>query len=76
DGPIQFLFGVHDRDDPALRAVDAQRTAFPRAHVTIVADARLYGPNRKFANLVNMLPAAAHDVLIFSDSDESVGPDY
>lgn len=29
DGPIQFLFGVHDRDDPALRAVDALRTAFP-----------------------------------------------
>lgn len=76
DGPIQFLFGVHDRDDPALRAVDALRTAFPRAHVTIVADARLYGPNRKIANLVNMLPAAAHDVLIFADSDVSVGPDY
>ncbi|AOJ11513.1 bacteriohopanetetrol glucosamine biosynthesis glycosyltransferase HpnI [Burkholderia mayonis] len=76
DGPIQFLFGVHDRDDPALHAVDALRRAFPDAHVTIVADARLYGPNRKIANLVNMLPAATHDVLIFADSDVSVGPDY
>ncbi|KVE33281.1 bacteriohopanetetrol glucosamine biosynthesis glycosyltransferase HpnI [Burkholderia sp. TSV86] len=76
DGPIQFLFGVHDRNDPALRTVEALCRAFPHARVTTIADARLYGPNRKIANLVNMLPAATHDLLIFADSDVSVGPDY
>ncbi|WP_323119619.1 bacteriohopanetetrol glucosamine biosynthesis glycosyltransferase HpnI [Burkholderia alba] len=76
DGPIQFLFGVHDRDDLALQTVNALRMRFPDAVITVVADARLYGPNRKISNLVNMLPDARHELLIFADSDVSVGPDY
>jgi ceramide glucosyltransferase len=75
-GPIQFLFGVHDCQDPALATVAALRQAFPAADIAVVADARLYGPNRKIANIVNMLPEARHEVLIFADSDVSVGPDY
>ncbi len=42
----------------------------------MVADARLYGPNRKISNILNMLPHARHDVLVFADSDVSVAPDY
>lgn len=75
-GPIQFLFGVHDGADPALGTLAALRRAFPEADIAVVADARLYGPNRKIANLVNTLPEARHPVLIFADSDVSVGPDY
>lgn len=75
-GPVQHLFGVHDPDDAALRTVDALRARYPAACITVVADARLYGPNRKIANLVNMLPHASHDVLCFADSDVSVGPRY
>ncbi|HEX7931530.1 MAG TPA: bacteriohopanetetrol glucosamine biosynthesis glycosyltransferase HpnI [Paraburkholderia sp.] len=75
-GPVQFLFGVHDSADPALQAVDELRRLFPEADITVVADARLYGPNRKISNIINMLPRARHDVLVFADSDVSVGPDY
>jgi ceramide glucosyltransferase len=75
-GPVQYLFGVHDSDDPALEAVEALRRRYPQAHITVVADARLYGPNRKMSNVINMLPQAQHDVLVFADSDVSVGPDY
>ncbi|WP_409333811.1 bacteriohopanetetrol glucosamine biosynthesis glycosyltransferase HpnI [Burkholderia sp. Bp8963] len=74
-GPVQYLFGVHDAKDVALTAVDALRARYPDAHVTIVADARLYGPNRKIGNLVNMLEQAEHDVLCFADSDVRIGPD-
>ncbi|MFP6560807.1 bacteriohopanetetrol glucosamine biosynthesis glycosyltransferase HpnI [Paraburkholderia sp. B3] len=74
--PIQYLFGVHDAQDAALRAVDAVRARYPSAQVTVVVDARLYGPNRKIANLVNMLEHAEHDVLCFADSDVRVGRAY
>lgn len=75
-GQLQFLFGVHDSEDPALQTVEQLRLLHPEAHITVVADARLYGPNRKMSNILNMLPEAQHDVLVFADSDVSVGPSY
>nr|WP_240655928.1 bacteriohopanetetrol glucosamine biosynthesis glycosyltransferase HpnI [Paraburkholderia phosphatilytica] len=75
-GPIQYLFGVHDSADPALAAVEALRARYPQARIRVVADARLYGPNRKIANLVNMLEHAEHDVLCFADSDVCVDRRY
>jgi ceramide glucosyltransferase len=75
-GPVQFVFGVHDSADPALQSVDELRRLHPEADITVVADARLYGPNRKISNILNMLPHARHDVLVFADSDVSVGPSY
>ncbi|ALK32774.1 bacteriohopanetetrol glucosamine biosynthesis glycosyltransferase HpnI [Burkholderia plantarii] len=74
--PVQYLFGVHDANDDALRAVATLRERYPQAHITLVADARLYGPNRKICNLVNMLEQAEHDLLCFADSDVCVGRDY
>lgn len=75
-GDVQYLFGVHDAADPALGTVDELRALYPEAHITVVADARLHGPNRKISNIVNMLPQAAHEVMVFADSDVSVSPDY
>jgi ceramide glucosyltransferase len=75
-GPMQFVFGVHDSADPALQAVEELRRLHPEADITVVADARLYGPNRKISNILNMLPHARYDVLVFADSDVSVEPDY
>ena len=75
-GPVQFLFGVNDPADPALMAIDALRQRYPGAHIAVVADPTLYGPNRKISNIINMLPQAEHDVLVFADSDVSVEPSY
>jgi ceramide glucosyltransferase len=36
----------------------------------------MHGRNRKVANLINMLPSARYDVLVFSDSDLHLAPDY
>ena len=73
---FQIVFGVQNPADPALAVVERLRARFPACDITIVADPALYGPNRKISNLINMLPAAKHDVLVFSDSDLHVGPDY
>ncbi|WP_242539965.1 bacteriohopanetetrol glucosamine biosynthesis glycosyltransferase HpnI [Trinickia mobilis] len=75
-GPMQFLFGVHDSEDPALKTVDELRRLYPEADIAVVVEARLYGPNRKISNIVNMLPQARHNMLVFADSDVSVGPHY
>nr|WP_244124982.1 bacteriohopanetetrol glucosamine biosynthesis glycosyltransferase HpnI [Burkholderia gladioli] len=75
-GPIQYVFGVQDAEDPALHAIAELRVRYPSADIATVVDARLYGPNRKISNLVNMLEQARHDLLCFADSDVRVGRDY
>lgn len=75
-GQVQYLFGAADSADPALRAVDELKRLHPGAHITVVTDSRQYGPNRKVGNLINMMPQAQHDVLVFADSDVGVAPDY
>lgn len=75
-GPVQYVFGVHDQWDAALKAVDMLRARCPEKSITVVVDGRMYGPNRKIANLTNMLDRAEHDVLCFADSDVRVGPNF
>jgi ceramide glucosyltransferase len=75
-GPVQFVFGVHDPADVALATVERLRAQYPHAQVSVVIDSRLYGPNRKIGNLVNMLEHAEHDVLCFADSDVTVERSY
>lgn len=74
--PIQFIFGVKDADDAALAAVNEIMAKFPALDANIVIGARAHGANAKISNLINMQPAAAHEILIASDSDIRVGPDY
>ncbi len=75
-GPQQIVFGVSDADDDALATVAALRAASPTADMTMIVDAERHGSNAKVSNLVNMMAAATHDVLVVSDSDIAIGPDY
>lgn len=72
----QIVFGVQEQDDAAIRVVERLRARFPARDMTLVVDPTLHGPNRKVGNLLNMLPAARHDVLVIADSDVHVRPDY
>ena len=73
---FQIVFGVQDAADPALTIAQRLRDRYPRCDITIVVDDTQHGPNRKVTNLINMLPSARHDVLVISDSDLHVMPDY
>jgi ceramide glucosyltransferase len=73
---FQIVFGVQDEADPALAVVQRLRGRFPQCDIDVVIDDTPHGPNRKIANLINMLPSARHDVLVISDSDLHVMPDY
>lgn len=74
--PIQIVFGVHDEADPATQVVRALQAKYPGFDTCIVAEPAMYGPNAKVSNLINMLPAAKHDVLVLSDSDIRVPPGW
>ncbi len=73
-GDIQIVFGVHDSNDPAIAVVEALQARYPHLDTVIVADGALHGSNAKVSNLINMLPAARHGILVLSDSDIVVTP--
>jgi ceramide glucosyltransferase len=73
---VQIVFGLHSRTDPALAVVKRLQARFPGHDIAVVVDPRLHGPNRKVSNLINMLPRARHGLLVISDSDLHVPPDY
>jgi ceramide glucosyltransferase len=56
--------------------VEALRRRFPAARIDLVVDPTPHGSNGKIANLINMEPAIAHDVVVLSDSDMVVPPSY
>ncbi len=73
---FQVVFGVQDANDPALLAVQRVRQLFPACDIAVAINTSLHGSNRKISNLINMMPLARHDILVFSDSDLHVPPDY
>jgi ceramide glucosyltransferase len=73
---FQIVFGVQNFSDPALPVVDRLRARFPQCDIAVVIDATPHGSNHKVANLINMLPAAKHDILVIADSDVHCAPDY
>ena len=72
----QIVFGVANIADPAAAVVGALQADFPDRDIALVVDQTLHGPNRKVGNLINMIPAAKHDIIVIADSDVHVRPDY
>ena len=75
-GPIQLLCGIQRHDDPAIVVVEALKAAHPDAQIDLVIDGTVHGASGKLSNLINMEPLIRHDVVVLSDSDIAVAPDY
>ena len=73
---FQLVFGVKSPHDAALAVVERLRARFPSVDVAVVICPDEHGANRKIGNLINMLPAAKHDLLVIADSDVHVAPTY
>ncbi len=73
---FQIVFGVQHPADPSVAVVRRLQARFPARAMELVIDPALHGVNRKVGNLINMLPAARHDMLVIADSDVHVQPDY
>jgi len=72
----QVVFGVQHPADPALAVARRLRARYPGNDIAIVVDATAHGENRKVGNLINMLTAARHEVLVIADSDVACAPDF
>ncbi|MCI1438800.1 MAG: bacteriohopanetetrol glucosamine biosynthesis glycosyltransferase HpnI [Acetobacter indonesiensis] len=73
---LQILFGVRDDNDAAIGIVHRLQQRHPHLDMQIVVNPVVHGMNRKISNLMNILPYAKHDILVISDSDIHVRPDY
>jgi ceramide glucosyltransferase len=73
---FQIIFGVSSANDPAVNIIRSVITARPDVDVEVVINEQINGLNPKISNLINMDIAAKHNVLIISDSDMRVEPDY
>ena len=73
---LQLVFGVQRPNDPAIPIVQALQERYEHVDAVLVIDPTQHGINRKIANLINMFPSARHDLLVVSDSDMHVAPDY
>lgn len=72
----EVLLGAADADDPALDVARRVAAAHPHVRSRVIADARRVGHNPKVNNLANLTRHARHEVLVVSDSNVSVAPDY
>ena len=73
---FQIVFGVHSPTDPAIAVVGHLRRRYPQHDVALVIDATRHGINHKISNVINMMGAARHDILVLADSDVHAAPDY
>ncbi len=73
---FQIVFGVHTPTDPAIAVVHRLQQRYPARDTALVIDSARHGANHKISNLINMLGAARHDLLVISDSDVHAPPGY
>jgi ceramide glucosyltransferase len=72
----QLIFGVSDPDDPAIEVVRKLKVKYPHREIELIVCDRVLGTNIKVSNLVQILPAARHELLLVNDSDIRVPSDY
>src|SRR5208282_4660177 len=75
-GAVQFVFGVQDPADSAIPVVKSLIERYPGRDIQLVVNGAMHGANRKVSNLINMGQVARHPVIVVSDSDVAVGPNY
>ena len=72
---FQVVFSVQDPSDPAVPLLNEIQQEYPE-RVSVVVENNQAGPNGKINNLMGALPQARHDILVISDSDVRLEPDY
>jgi ceramide glucosyltransferase len=73
---FQVVFSVQDLDDPAIPLLKEIQQEFGEKKVSVAIENLRIGTNGKVNNLLGALPYARNDILIISDSDVYLKPDY
>jgi ceramide glucosyltransferase len=72
----EILFAVNDDADPAVPLIRQLIRDFPQRHIRLFIGADYLGANRKVNNLARLAQEAQHEILVLSDGDVRVGPNY
>lgn len=71
----EVVFGVMDLNDPAVPILKELVARYPnRARLVFCLEIR--GMNHKFSNLTHLLEVAQHEIIVLTDSDIWVKPEY
>ena len=72
----EIVFAVADRDDPVIPVIQKLQQSFPRCSIRLVTAVANLGANNKVNNLCQLVQEAKHELIVMSDSDVRVEPDY
>jgi ceramide glucosyltransferase len=75
-GPREILFGVADGGDPVCELVRQLMAQNPGVPARLIVCENLVGANAKVAKLARLQMLAAHDLILISDADVRVPPDF
>jgi len=72
----EVLFAVSDPSDPAIPIIERLRADFPAISIRLITNVPQVGTSDKVNNLCQLAANARYDLLVMSDSDVRVEPDY
>ena len=73
---FQVVFSVQDAKDPVLPLLEGLQREFGTERATVAVESCRAGTNGKINNLIGGLRHARYDLLVISDSDVRLEPDY
>lgn len=72
----ELLFAVVDDDDQVIPVIEKLCVDFPQCQIRLISGVPRMGTNEKINNLCQLARTAKYDLLVMSDSDVRVAPDY
>jgi ceramide glucosyltransferase len=73
---FEVLFCVSDAEDPAVPVIEKLIRDFPRSSVRLLIGSEPLGVSDKVNKLCRMVREARHSIIVVSDSDVRVHPDF